>query len=182
VAATNRPDMIDPAMLRPGRLDKLLYVPLPTPKNRADIIGTLTRKTPLAPDVDVQAIAASDACEGFSGADMAALVREACINALRSQGPPPEDNFAPVTTPLVQREHFEEAFRNVMPSVSRADARRYVELRKKLRCSRNHISTSESTADLAAKAAAQKDGAPGSSSAPESQDAAPPGGSLQPST
>jgi ribosome biogenesis ATPase len=64
VAATNRPDMIDPAMLRPGRLDKLLYVPLPTAKNRADIIGTLTRKTPLAPDVDVQAIAASDACEG----------------------------------------------------------------------------------------------------------------------
>jgi ribosome biogenesis ATPase len=47
IAATNRPDMIDPAMLRPGRLDKLLYVPLPPPDGRSAILRTLTRKTPL---------------------------------------------------------------------------------------------------------------------------------------
>ena len=83
VAATNRPDMIDPAMLRPGRLDKLLYVPLPPPDGRAAILATLTRKTPLAPEVDVAAIAASARCGGFSGADLASLVREACVAALK---------------------------------------------------------------------------------------------------
>jgi ribosome biogenesis ATPase len=69
-----RPDMIDPALLRPGRLDKLLYVPLPTPEGRAQILRTLTRKTPLAPGLDVTPIGESDACRGFSGADLAALV------------------------------------------------------------------------------------------------------------
>lgn len=66
--------MIDPALLRPGRLDKLLYVPLPTPEGRAQILRTLTRKTPLAPGFDVAPIGESDACRGFSGADLAALV------------------------------------------------------------------------------------------------------------
>ena len=83
VAATNRPDAIDPAMLRPGRLDKLLYVPLPPPDGRAAILKTLTRRTPLTPGLDVAAIAASARCEGFSGADLASLVREACVAALK---------------------------------------------------------------------------------------------------
>ena len=68
VAATNRPDMLDPAMLRPGRLDKLLYVPLPTPHERVDILRTSVRRMPLAEDVDLEAVkpappqpAASDA-------------------------------------------------------------------------------------------------------------------------
>ena len=84
VAATNRPDMIDPAMLRPGRLDKLLYVPLQPPDGRAAILRTLTRKTPLAPGVDVMAIGESGRCNGFSGADLSSLVREACVAALRA--------------------------------------------------------------------------------------------------
>ena len=83
VAATTRPDAIDPAMLRPGRLDKLLYVPLPPPDGRAAILKTLTRRTPLTPGLDVAAIAASARCEGFSGADLASLVREACVAALK---------------------------------------------------------------------------------------------------
>ena len=81
VAATNRPDMIDPALLRPGRLDKILYVPLPTADGRLGILQTLARKTPLAPGVDLGRVA--EIAHGFSGADMAALVREACINAMR---------------------------------------------------------------------------------------------------
>lgn len=83
IAATNRPDIIDPAMLRPGRLDKLLYVPLPTPEERTQILLTQTRSIPLAKDVDVATIAKSNACDRFSGADLAALAREAAVVALR---------------------------------------------------------------------------------------------------
>lgn len=54
VAATNRPDIIDPAMLRPGRLDKLIYVPLPTREERALILATHARRMPLAADVDIE--------------------------------------------------------------------------------------------------------------------------------
>jgi SpoVK/Ycf46/Vps4 family AAA+-type ATPase len=57
IAATNRPDIIDPAMLRPGRLDKLLYVPLPTESDRLEILKTACRKVPLAEDVDLTLIA-----------------------------------------------------------------------------------------------------------------------------
>ena len=55
--ATNRPDIIDPAMLRPGRLDKLLYVPLPSPEDRVSILKTCVKKVPLAEDVDLVKIA-----------------------------------------------------------------------------------------------------------------------------
>ena len=68
---------------RPGRLDKILYVPLPPSDGRGSILQALTRRTPLAVDVDVRAVGASPACQGFSGADLAALVREACICALK---------------------------------------------------------------------------------------------------
>ena len=77
IAATNRPDIIDPAMLRPGRLDKLLYVPLPSREERQQILETLIKKLPMADNIDLGAIAHSDRCEGFSGADLSALVREA---------------------------------------------------------------------------------------------------------
>jgi ribosome biogenesis ATPase len=60
IAATNRPDIIDPAMLRPGRLDKLLYVPLPTHEDRLSILETVTRKLPMAEDVVLQQIAFSE--------------------------------------------------------------------------------------------------------------------------
>ena len=77
IAATNRPDIIDPAMLRPGRLDKLLYVPLPTKSDRLQILQTLTRKLPINEDVNLKQVSYSEECEGYSGADLSALVREA---------------------------------------------------------------------------------------------------------
>lgn len=83
IAATNRPDIIDPAMLRPGRLDKLLYVPLPTSEDRYSILQTVTRTLPLAEDVDLKQVALSNKCDGYSGADLSALVREAQLNALK---------------------------------------------------------------------------------------------------
>ena len=77
IAATNRPDIIDPAMLRPGRLDKLLYVPLPNKQERLQILQTLTRTLPLEDLVDLKVIVHSKDCTGYSGADLSALVREA---------------------------------------------------------------------------------------------------------
>ena len=79
IAATNRPDIIDPAMLRPGRLDKLLYVPLPTKDDRLSILKTVTVKLPLDQECrdKLMGIAYHQSCEGFSGADLSALVREA---------------------------------------------------------------------------------------------------------
>ncbi|RKO89671.1 P-loop containing nucleoside triphosphate hydrolase protein, partial [Blyttiomyces helicus] len=69
IAATNRPDMIDPAMLRPGRLDKTLYIDLPNAEERYEILRTLSRVTPMASDVDLGAIARDLRCDGYSGAD-----------------------------------------------------------------------------------------------------------------
>ncbi|OMJ20056.1 putative AAA domain-containing protein [Smittium culicis] len=90
IGATNRPDIIDPAILRPGRLDKLLYVKLPTPIDRIEILRSATRNTPLAsnPDVpnevvDLEKIGLSEQLNNFSGADIHNLVREASVCALR---------------------------------------------------------------------------------------------------
>ena len=156
IAATNRPDMIDPAMLRPGRLDKLLYVPLPPPDGRVAILNTLTRRTPIASDVRVDQIALSRSCEGFSGADLAALVREACVAALKST--------TLRSTPTVTTKHFEEAFTKVQPSVSKSDHARYDELRRKLRRERGTINSarrSRSAENLAAEPASNKRVRPG---------------------
>lgn len=83
LAATNRPDMIDPALLRPGRLDKTLYVPLPDAAGRGSIFTALCAKSPIVAGVDVHAFAASPACEGLSGADLASMLREAAVASLK---------------------------------------------------------------------------------------------------
>lgn len=80
VAATNRPDIIDPAMMRPGRLDRVIYVPLPDETGRFDILMKVSKKTPLAQDVDFGLI--SKNTQGFSGADLSQLIREATLKAL----------------------------------------------------------------------------------------------------
>lgn len=69
---------------RPGRLDKLLYVPLPGPEARAAILGAQTARTPLAPGVDLGPLGRSPRVQGFSGADLAALVREAAVLSLKA--------------------------------------------------------------------------------------------------
>ena len=68
---------------RPGRLDKLLYVPLPPAAGRVAILRALARRTPLAPDVDLAAVGGGPRTEGYSGADLAALVREAAVASLK---------------------------------------------------------------------------------------------------
>jgi cell division protease FtsH len=81
VAATNRPDVLDPALLRPGRFDRRIVVNRPDVKGREGILAVHTKKIPLADDVDVRVVARGTA--GFSGADLANLVNEAALNAAR---------------------------------------------------------------------------------------------------
>lgn len=152
LGATNRPDIIDPAMTRPGRLDKLLYVRLPTAEDRLDILRAVSKKTPWHPDVDLRAIAYDPRCEHLSGADLAALVREAAMAAIRESiqaetssmdvaggsqmmdldGQPSQ--MQPVETKLfVTREHMETAFTKTYRSVSAADVATYEALYASLR-------------------------------------------------
>ncbi|CAE6497148.1 unnamed protein product [Rhizoctonia solani] len=147
--ATNRPDMLDPAMCRPGRLDKLLYVDLPSPSERGEIMRTLIRgvrlgSTPSASldserDMIVSTVSqlAMDKCDGYSGADLAALVREAAVGALRSvilsgqiakagSEVSQNDNRISVTP-----RDFEQALSKLGPSVSTVQRKRYEALRVK---------------------------------------------------
>ncbi|MFQ5682236.1 MAG: ATP-dependent zinc metalloprotease FtsH [Candidatus Binatia bacterium] len=81
IAATNRPDVLDPALLRPGRFDRRVVVPRPDIKGREGILSVHTRKVPLAPDVDVKVLARGT--PGFAGADLENLVNEAALLAAR---------------------------------------------------------------------------------------------------
>jgi transitional endoplasmic reticulum ATPase len=105
VAATNRPDLVDPSLLRPGRLDRLVYVPPPDSAARAQILAAASRKTPLGPGVDLPGLA--DRLDGFSAADCASLVREAALVAMRES----------MAAPLVTVAHFERALTSVRPSI-----------------------------------------------------------------
>jgi len=106
IASTNRPDMIDPALLRPGRFDKLIYVPPPDKKARFQILKIHTRNMPLDMDVDLWRLA--EMTEGYTGADLEALCREAAMEAMR------ED----LNATKVSMRHFEKALKKVRPSVT----------------------------------------------------------------
>nr|CAG8577543.1 13413_t:CDS:10 [Entrophospora candida] len=139
IAATNRPDIIDPAMIRPGRLDKLLYVELPTSSERYEILKTLTKKTPLDDDVSLLEIANDARCNNFSGADLASLVREAAVSALRTNLYNNSENLSKVSSQTnleiyVKNQHFEIAYNKVVPSVSKTDKKKYDSLRIKFGC------------------------------------------------
>lgn len=145
IGATNRPDMIDSAMLRPGRLDKTLYIELPTAEERFDILKTLTKvnHTPLAADVDLKEVAESEKCRNFSGADLSLLVREAGVFALKKKffsGQQVQeldesgfyvDNQVDNSI-VVTREDFDSALGSIVPSVSDKDRARYDRLHLKM--------------------------------------------------
>jgi transitional endoplasmic reticulum ATPase len=82
LGATNRPELIDPALLRPGRLERQIYVPPPDAESRTEILRAASKATPLAADVDLAVLAAD--LEGYSAADCSALVREAALTAMRA--------------------------------------------------------------------------------------------------
>ncbi|XP_041907818.1 nuclear valosin-containing protein-like isoform X2 [Corvus kubaryi] len=134
MAATNRPDIIDPAILRPGRLDKTLYVGLPPPEDRLAILKTITKdgtRPPLDSDISLEEIAYSQHCDCYTGADLSALVREASLCALR-QEMALQNTQSRKGGIKISRKHFEEAFRKVKSSVSKKDQIMYEELHQSL--------------------------------------------------
>jgi ribosome biogenesis ATPase len=134
--------MIDAAMLRPGRLDKLLYVQLPKQAERLAILNTIARKMPLSPDVDLAAAAADKRTEGFSGADLAALMREAAMCALKESLARERSNSggnADAGKLVVGKQHLNAALRVVLPSVSAKDEKRYEVMASRLRQSRAKV-------------------------------------------
>ncbi|KAL8211772.1 UNVERIFIED_CONTAM: hypothetical protein K2H54_016073 [Gekko kuhli] len=136
IGATNRPDIIDPAILRPGRLDQLIYIPLPDEKSRVAILQANLRKSPVAKDVDLNYLA--KITHGFSGADLTEICQRACKLAIREaiemeikaererqrhKYAAMEDDYDPV--PEIRCDHFEEAMRFARRSVSDNDIRKY---------------------------------------------------------
>jgi cell division protease FtsH len=105
IAATNRPDVLDPALLRPGRFDRQVVVPLPDIRGREQILKVHMRKVPVAPDVDASVLARG--CPGFAGADLANLVNEAALFAARGN------------KRLVDMEDFERAKDKIMMGAER---------------------------------------------------------------
>ncbi len=123
IGATNRPDLMDPSALRPGRFDRLIYVPPPDEKGRYQILKIYTRKMPLAEDVDLAKLAAMT--EGYSGADLESLCREAGLAALR-RSPDAE---------LVTWADFQEALKVVKPSINPQMLKEYEKISEVLRSS-----------------------------------------------
>jgi transitional endoplasmic reticulum ATPase len=121
LAATNRPDMLDPALLRPGRFDRVIYVPPPDKEARKQILKIHTKRMPLANDVDLDRLA--ELTEGYTGADLAALVREAALLKLREKLEPGP----------VEWRHFEQALKKVRPSLTRDDIARYEQMADRLK-------------------------------------------------
>ena len=116
IGATNRPDMLDPALLRPGRFDRIILVDIPDVESRKKIFEVHTKNTPLAPDVKIDDLVAQT--EGFVGADIEYLVIEAALHALRTS----------MDSKTVSRKDFEEALSKIKPSVSPDTAKRYKKL------------------------------------------------------
>ena len=148
IAATNRPDIIDPAMLRPGRLDKLLYVPLPDFNDRCSILETITKNLKLDKDIELNKINMDKRMEGFSGADIAALVREAQLHALKRLNEKEKEKIKNGDNDINDKEEvefkinmsdFEYSLNNILPSVSLNDKKKYENLKKKLQESRSHL-------------------------------------------
>ncbi|MFC6785499.1 CDC48 family AAA ATPase [Halobaculum halobium] len=131
IATTNRPDLIDNALLRPGRLDRHVHVPVPDEEGRRKIFGVHTEHKPLADDVDLDALARRT--EGYVGADIEAVSREASMNASREfiQSVSPEEVDDSVGNVRVTMAHFEDALDEVNPSVTEETRQRYEEVEQR---------------------------------------------------
>jgi transitional endoplasmic reticulum ATPase len=121
IAASNRPGLLDPALLRPGRFDDLVYVPVPDREGRLHILKIHAEDMPLADDVNLEDMA--DRTHGYTGADLEDLVRRAGLEALR----------ADLSAEIVTAAFFEEAFKDTRASVTTEMEREYSELARTLK-------------------------------------------------
>lgn len=146
IFATNNPQMLDRALIRPGRCDKIVYIPLPDLKSRIAILKAALKRTPVAEDVDIELIATT--CDGYSGADLAGIVQQAVKLAIKDaialneehkkqmQEDPTyaeemkDKQFNPITH--VSRLHFEEAMNGSRRSVNENDIFKYYQFAKSM--------------------------------------------------
>jgi len=144
IGATNRPDILDEALIRPGRLDQLIYIPLPDKPSRLSVFKANLRKSPIAPNVSMDFCA--DMTENFTGADITELCQRACKAAIRECIAAEEDRRRLAAdagedaemdenvedpVPVITRRHFEEAFAAARRSVNTHDLHKFEEFRKK---------------------------------------------------
>jgi transitional endoplasmic reticulum ATPase len=152
IGATNRPDQIDTALLRPGRLDQLIYIPLPDEPSRLSILKAALKKSPVAPEVDLAFLAKNT--HGYSGADLTEICQRAAKLAIResidadmrkarekkakeeSGMDEMEEDEEEDPVPMITKEHFEEAMKYARRSVSDQDIRRYEMFAQNLQQSR----------------------------------------------
>jgi len=149
IGATNRPDILDPAIMRPGRLDQLVYIPLPDRKSRIQIFKATLRKSPLSKEIDLKTLA--KATNGFSGADITEICQRACKFAIResiykdieieNEQRKIKDTVTDLNTikdpvPEITKEHFLEAMKYARRSVSNNDIKKYEMFAQKLQSSR----------------------------------------------
>lgn len=131
IGATNRPDILDPGIMRPGRLDQLIYIPLPDRESRVSIFKANLRKSPIADDISFEQLA--DVTEGFSGADITEICQRAAKNAIREaitadierqkrvedgELDQTEADALPDQVPAITRVHFEESMSKARRSVT----------------------------------------------------------------
>ena len=121
IGATNRPDILDPAVTRPGRLDQLIHIPLPDRDSRYNVFKASLRKAPLDPDVDLDKLA--DFTTGFSGADISEICQRAAKNAVKDAVRREQNGLDAV--PFIAKAHFEEAVSRARKSIPQSEIDRY---------------------------------------------------------
>ncbi|MFQ6105537.1 MAG: CDC48 family AAA ATPase, partial [Candidatus Hydrothermarchaeaceae archaeon] len=129
IAATNRPDLLDPALLRPGRFDKILLVPAPDADARMEIFRVHTRDMPLAKNVDLRKLVKET--DGFSGADIEGLCREAAMIAIRETLERKGKLENKLKEKTVTSKHFSEALKKIRPSITKETMQLYSDFLRK---------------------------------------------------
>lgn len=147
IGATNRPDIIDPALLRPGRLDQLIYIPMPDVESRFSVLKATLKNSPVSKDVDLNYLAQKT--DKFTGADLAEICQRAAKLAIREEIEREKerqklmvessDNDVDVVESEIKPHHFEDAVRNARRSVSDADLMKYSSFANTLHQARSQI-------------------------------------------
>lgn len=155
IGATNRPDIIDTALMRPGRLDQLIYIPMPDFESRLSILRATLRKSPVSKDVDLSYLASQT--DKFTGADLTEICQSACKMAIREEierdierqrmkqeagEEMDDDEDEEDTMPEILPKHFETAVRQARRSVSDRDLAQYASFAQTLQQSRAAVSGS----------------------------------------
>lgn len=156
IGATNRPDIIDTALMRPGRLDQLIFIPMPDLASRKSILKSILRKSPVSPDVDLQYLA--EHTEDFTGADLTEICQRAAKLAIRESiekdiereraaeetkdmMDDDDDESEEDLVPEILPRHFEESMRTARQSVSKSDLQKYSRFAKTLHQQRGSMGT-----------------------------------------